>query len=112
MEHTEKFPLAPVIVDVAAPQAGDITEINAQQIGETSEYMGAGRVKKEDAIDHAVGIIVHHKVGDQVKQGDVLFTLHARDNQSMEHAKNRVLHSCVWSENACEPLPLFYEVIS
>jgi pyrimidine-nucleoside phosphorylase len=112
VEYPDKFPLAPVIVDVAAPQDGFIKEINAQEIGETSVEMGAGRLKKEDAIDHSVGIIVHHKVGDQVKQGDLLFTLHARDNQSLEHARNRVLHACKWSKTACEPLPLFYEVIS
>jgi len=112
VEHPEKFPLAPIIVDVAAPQDGFIKEINAQEIGETSVEMGAGRVKKEDAIDHSVGIIVHHKVGDQVKQGEPLFTLHARDEISMEKAKGRVLHACKWSETACEPLPLFYEVIS
>ncbi len=112
VENPEKFPLAPVIVDVLAPRDGYLKEINAQEIGETSVEMGAGRVKKEDAIDHAVGIIVHHKVGDHVKRGDVLFTLHARDSDSMENAQGRVLHACVWSETACEPLPLFYEVIS
>jgi pyrimidine-nucleoside phosphorylase len=112
VDHPEKFPLAPVIVDVAAPREGFLKEINAQEIGETSVEMGAGRVKKEDTIDHSVGIIVHRKVGDKVKRGDVLFTLHARDSQSMEKAKSRVLHACVWSETACEPLPLFYEVIS
>ncbi len=112
VEHPEKFPFAPVIVDVVSPQDGFIKEINAQEIGETSVEMGAGRVKKEDVIDHSVGIIVHHKVGDQVKQGYVLFTLHAKDTESMEKAKGRVLHACKWSKTKCEPLPLFYEVIS
>lgn len=111
VEHPEKFPLAPVIVDILAPRDGFLKEINAQEIGETSVEMGAGRVKKEDTIDHTVGIIVHHKVGDSVKRGEVLFTLHARDSESMENAKMRVLHACVWSETACKPLPLFYEVI-
>jgi len=112
VEHPEQFPLAPVIKDVTSPHDGFIEEINAQEIGETSVEMGAGRVKKEDTIDHAVGIIVHHKVGDRIKRGDVLFTLHAKDSESLENAKKRVLHACKWSETACEPLPLFYEVIS
>jgi len=59
-----------------------------------------------------VGIIVQHKVGDQVKQGDVLFTLHAKDTQSMQQAMERVLHACKFSNIPCKPLPLFYEVIS
>jgi pyrimidine-nucleoside phosphorylase len=111
VEYPEKFPLAPVIADVVAPREGYLNEINAQEIGESSVEMGAGRVKKEDRIDHSVGIIVHHKVGDYVKRGDVLFTLHARDNASMVNAKNRVLLACKWSDAACDPLPLFYEVI-
>lgn len=111
VEHPEKFPLAPVIFEVPSPKSGYLTEINAQEIGETSVEMGAGRVKKEDKIDHRVGIIVHHKVGDQVKQGDVLFTLHAKDTLSMQKAMERVLHACKFSNIPCKPLPLFYEVI-
>jgi len=73
--------------------------------------MGAGRNKKEDTIDHRVGIIVHHKVGDLVHTGDELFTIHARDESSWQMAANSVLSACRWQEQPCEPLPLFYEVI-
>jgi len=111
IDQPEKFKLAPVIKDIASTQAGYLTEINAQVIGETSVEMGAGRVKKEDAIDHAVGIIVHHKVGEFVEKGSKLFTLHARDEESYEKAKKQVLSACHFSQQACEPLPLFYEVI-
>jgi pyrimidine-nucleoside phosphorylase len=73
--------------------------------------MGAGRVKKEDSIDHSVGIIIHHKVGDYVKMGDPLFTLHAKDEQSFNNARDRILAAHHWSVKKCAPLPLFYEVI-
>lgn len=112
VDHPEKFKTAPVIREVTSPQAGYLKEINAQVIGEASVEMGAGRVKKEDSIDHAVGIIVHHKVGDKVQKGDTLFTLHARDESSYLNAKERVLKACKFSRQACDPLPLFYEVIS
>jgi pyrimidine-nucleoside phosphorylase len=111
IHHPEKFKLAPVIAEVPSPRAGYLSEINAQEIGEASVEMGAGRVKKEDAIDHSVGMIVHHKVGDHVTEGEPLFTLHAKDQASMERARQRVLASCKFSEQFCAPLPLFYEVI-
>lgn len=111
IDHPEKFPLAPLEVDILSPRNGYLEEINAQEIGETSVEMGAGRVKKEDQIDHAVGIIVHNKVGDRVNAGDVLFTLHARNERSMQNAKERVLRACRWREGNCESLPLFYGVV-
>jgi pyrimidine-nucleoside phosphorylase len=111
IDHPEKFKLAPVIVEIISPKAGFLKEINAQEIGEASVEMGAGRIKKEDLIDHSVGMIVHHKVGDNVKKGEVLFTLHAKDEPSMLRAKERVLTACKFSSKPVEPLPLFYEVV-
>jgi pyrimidine-nucleoside phosphorylase len=111
VDHPEKFKLAPVVREVSSPQTGYLKEINAQEIGEASVEMGAGRVKKEDAIDHAVGIIVHYKVGDKVQKGTTLYTLHAKDETSLLRAQERVLKACKFSRQVCEPLPLFYEVI-
>jgi pyrimidine-nucleoside phosphorylase len=107
-----RLKLAPVVAEITSPKTGYLAEINAQEIGEASVEMGAGRVKKEDAIDHSVGIIVHHKVGDKVTKGDALFTLHAKDSASMIHAQERVINACKFTSKPCEPLPLFYEVVS
>lgn len=112
IDQPSKFKLAPVIEEVFAPKSGYLKEINAQEIGEASVEMGAGRIKKEDLIDHSVGIIVNHKVGDRISKGNVLFTLHAKDDLSMLRAKERVLAACKYSTKPVEPLPLFYEVIN
>jgi pyrimidine-nucleoside phosphorylase len=112
IDDPSRFKIAPVIAEIKSPKTGYLAKINAQEIGEASVEMGAGRVKKEDTIDHAVGIIVHHKVGDKVGKGDVLFTLHAKDSASMNRAQERVLSACKFTSKVCEPLPLFYEVIS
>lgn len=111
IDDPTKFKPAPLIKEVHAPQSGYVSEINAQEIGEASVEMGAGRVKKEDSIDHSVGIIVHYKVGDRVTSGDVLFTLHAKDAATLARANERVLNACKYSTQPCEALPLFYEVI-
>jgi pyrimidine-nucleoside phosphorylase len=111
VDHPEKFPLASIVEIVNSPNSGYLTEINAQIVGEASVDMGAGRIKKEDQIDHAVGIIIHHKVGDKVEKGEPLFTLHARDAKAKDQAKVRILSGHHFSDNKCEPLPLFYGVI-
>jgi pyrimidine-nucleoside phosphorylase len=73
--------------------------------------LGAGRAKKGDPIDHAVGILVHHKVGDAVKAGEALFTVHANDEEKLESARERLLAAVEWSDGPVEPLPLFYGVV-
>ncbi len=111
IDHPENLAKAPFIEDVPAPRDGFIAEINAQTVGETSVELGAGRVKKGDPIDPAVGIIIHHKVGDRLNKGDLLFTIHANDRSKLEAAKTRLLEAHKWNDTACEPLPLFYGVV-
>ncbi len=111
LEDLSKFPIAPIIRDIPVAQTGWLSEINAQIVGETSVDLGAGRVKKSDPIDHRVGIIVHAKVGDKVKQGEPLFTIHANSDESYKHAVERLTDACVYSETPCKKLPQFYGLI-
>jgi len=71
----------------------------------------AGRAKKSDVVDPAVGIMIHHKVGDQVVKGQPLFTVFANDEVKCASAVRRLLEAHTWSEEPTEPLPLFYGVI-
>ncbi len=80
-------------------------------IGEAAVILGAGRAKKGDPIDHAVGLLVHHKVGDPVQAGDPLFTIYANDPEKLASARVMCLDSLQWSDAPVEPLPLFYGVI-
>lgn len=111
VDDSEKLAKATYIETVPAPQDGYVKEINAQIVGETSVELGAGRIKKGDPIDPAVGIIIHHKVGDGLKKGDALFTIHANDKQKLAAARERLLEAHQLKDSPCEPLPLFYGVI-
>ncbi|HRE28832.1 MAG TPA: hypothetical protein PK954_19470, partial [Anaerolineales bacterium] len=64
--------------------------MDAREIGLAAVDLGAGRHKKTDAIDHAVGFVIHHKVGDRVAKGDPLFTVHANDRARLKQAHERV----------------------
>lgn len=109
VDHPEKLPQAKLIEVVSAPKNAHIKWIDAKEIGETTVEMGAGRKRKEDQIDHSVGVVIHCKVGDKVEGGQSLFTLHAHDADSLEMAKARIMNAFQWSEKDCAPLPLFYE---
>jgi pyrimidine-nucleoside phosphorylase len=111
LEDLNKFPEAPVIRDIPTLQSGWLSEINAKIIGETSVDLGAGRIRKSDPIDHRVGIIVHHKVGDKVRQGEPLFTIHANSDESYTLAAKKLTDACVYSETSCDKLPQFYGLI-
>ena len=111
VDHPEKLPKAPVVVIVPAPRGGYLEAVDAREIGETVVQLGGGRTKKEDQIDHAVGIVVHHKVGEAVTAGEPLFSVHARDEEMLRVAVERVLKAHSWSEQPVPPLPLFYGVI-
>jgi pyrimidine-nucleoside phosphorylase len=112
IDQPERLPQAPVVQTVRAGREGWLAQVNARVVGETSVELGAGRARKEDAIDHAVGIIVHHKVGDWVPQGEALFTIHARNNDEAETAAARLdSQSLAWSDSVVAALPLFYGVV-
>jgi pyrimidine-nucleoside phosphorylase len=96
---------------IPAPRSGWLAGINAREIGETAVDLGAGRTKKTDEIDHLVGILIHHKVGDHVEKGDALFTVHANDQARLIRASNRLLAAHTWSDKPVDSLPLFYGVL-
>jgi pyrimidine-nucleoside phosphorylase len=109
VDDTSKFPPAELVEVVESPQKGYLAQIQARTVGEAAVALGAGRARKSDPIDHAVGLIIHHKVGDQVEKGEPLFTIHANDQGKLAEAREAVLSAHVFSDEAVERLPLFYE---
>lgn len=109
VDNTSKFERAKFVEEVKAPRSGNISQVNARSVGEAAVALGAGRAKKGDPIDHAVGFIIRKKVGDAVKFGDVLFEIHANDKAKLEEARQSALAAFQFSEQPVAPLPLFYE---
>lgn len=110
VEEPDRLPTAPVIVEVESPQSGYLRTVDALEIGLAAADLGAGRKKKGDPVDHAVGLVVHHKVGEYVEQGDRLFTIHARAEDAAAQARERVLAAHEWADRP--GIPLFYDVIT
>jgi pyrimidine-nucleoside phosphorylase len=111
VDDPDRLPNAPVISDIPAPRSGYLREINARIVGETAVLLGAGREKKGDPVDHAVGIEIYHKVGDRVEEGQPLFAVHARNEADSQAATRRLFDAHRWSDEPVKPLPLFYGVV-
>lgn len=111
IDDTSKLPLATIIEEVTAQQSGYIAQMGANFIAQAALELGAGRAKKEDVIDLAVGVIAHKNVGDTIKQGERLFTIHANDQTKLEAAKVHLQKAVTYSDSQVSPLPLFYDVI-
>jgi pyrimidine-nucleoside phosphorylase len=111
LDNPDLLPKAALVELVPAPRSGYLSEVNAREIGLASVELGAGRAKKGDPVDHAVGVILRHKVGDQIKKGQPLFVLHANDQAKLAAARARMLAAHKFSARPVKPLPLFYKVI-
>jgi pyrimidine-nucleoside phosphorylase len=62
--------------DILAAASGFVASIECDRVGMAGVVLGGGRLKKEDAVDPAVGIVLHKKVGDAVLAGEPLCTVH------------------------------------
>jgi len=109
VDDPDKLTKAKFIEVIESPRNGYLEQIQARTVGEASVALGAGRAKKGDPVDHAVGFVIHHKVGDKIEKGEPLFTVHANDEKLLSEARKTVLTAHCWSDVPVAPLPLFYE---
>lgn len=106
-----KLPSADQVIKVQSKQAGWIKVIDAKEVGEAAVMLGAGRAKKEDVIDPAVGILVHAKVGDYQEAGEDLFEVHLNDDTHLQEVVEKLIKAVAFSDKPVEKLPLFFKVI-
>lgn len=98
IDNPNLFKKAKYILPVVSEKAGYIKKLDAKMVGEISVALGAGRIKKEDKIDEAVGIILKKKIGDKVKVGDILGYIHANDDEKGKVAVQDLLNSYEFSK--------------
>ena len=67
-----------------------VKQLKAEEIGKLSVFLGGGRIRKEDKIDPAVGIVLNKKIGDKINKGDIVAYIHANDKDKAEEAVRRL----------------------
>ncbi|MBR4724600.1 MAG: pyrimidine-nucleoside phosphorylase [Lachnospiraceae bacterium] len=102
---TDKFEKAKFVEPALSPADGYVRTIKTDDVGIASLILGGGRETKEDVIDHAVGLIIEKKIGDEVKKGEPLAYIHANDKEKLEAAKERLISAYTIGEKP-EKLPL------
>ena len=108
----DALPAAPVARAVPAPGDGFVQGIAATAIGEAALRLGAGRVRKEDEIDHSVGIVCLAKRGDRVEAGSSLAEVHARSGEAAERAVAEVNAAYRLGPEQPEQRPIVLDVIA
>jgi pyrimidine-nucleoside phosphorylase len=102
------LPTAPVRRPIEADRAGHLAAVDAEALGRASTDLGAGRKKKGDPIDPAVGIVFRPKIGDRLETGEEIGTIHARDEAAARECIARVLSALTLSDRPVEPPPLVH----
>jgi pyrimidine-nucleoside phosphorylase len=102
------LPRAPVREPMLADRTGILAAVEAEEIGLASVGLGAGRLRKGDPIDPAVGIVVHPKIGDRLEAGTPIGEVHARDRDAAAEAARRVLAAMDVTDGPVQPPPLVH----
>lgn len=111
VEEPERMGCSRYSRDVLAGRAGFVAEMAAQEIGRASQHLGAGRLRKEDEIDFTAGIRMHVRIGNFVKEGDVLATLYGADSRRLEEAETILEAAIRISSEPVTPPKLIQKII-
>ncbi|MBZ5750423.1 MULTISPECIES: pyrimidine-nucleoside phosphorylase [Metabacillus] len=110
VDQPEKLPEARFKIELQAQEDGYVSEIIADSVGTAAMLLGAGRATKESQIDLAVGLVLNKKVGDSVKTGDSLVTIHS-NRENVDDVKNKLFSSISISSNAVKAPELIYATV-
>jgi pyrimidine-nucleoside phosphorylase len=111
LDRFELLPNATGMREILSPRAGFVSAIMAEDIGRASQMMGAGRARKEDAIDPAVGVILEVKAGEKVDAGSVLCRLYYTGEENLDEAAELVEDAFRISGSRPEERELILEVV-
>lgn len=111
LDKFELLPNATGMREITSPRPGYISSIAAQEIGSASNMIGAGRDRKEDSIDPAVGIILEVKIGEKVDAGSVLCRLYYTKEDRVEEAADMVEDAFRISSQKPDDRELILEVV-
>ncbi|MGB2624372.1 MAG: thymidine phosphorylase [Candidatus Acidiferrum sp.] len=112
VDDPQLLPQARSRSDVLSPAAGFITATNCEQFGAALAMLGGGREKKEDSIDHAVGLEFHKRIGDPVKKDEPLATIHYNSGAMLAEAQSLIAASYFIGDAApSESRPLIRRIL-
>jgi len=112
LDNPALLPSARRRVALKSPASGFVSSLAARPIGHATMLLGAGRARMDSSIDHAVGVILHKKVGAAVRLGEPLCTLHVNDESRLTEASAMILGAFTIAAEPGESPPLCVERIA
>jgi pyrimidine-nucleoside phosphorylase len=103
------LPRALCVRTLEAPMDGYVASVDARIVGEAVREMGGGRLRIEDSIDPAAGVVLRVKRGERVSEGDPLLEIHAASEDAARIAGGALSRAIVISRDRVERLPLVLE---
>jgi len=99
------------LVPVSAEYGGYVRGMQAELIGRAAQVLGAGRATKADIIDPAVGLVMHKRVGDPVRQGEAICTLYVNEDKALSDAVETMRQAVEIGEKPEQVAPMVYGVV-
>jgi len=96
---------------VASPRSGYLTATHCRDFGVALALLEGGRGKKEDRIDHGVGLEFHRRIGDKVQAGDTLVTIQYNSGTKLAEAQKLIENAFEIGDAAVPPPPLISRII-
>ena len=111
-DDVTKLPQAAVIREVKVGHGGYVAEMDTTALGLAAQAMGAGRMKKTDALDYSVGFVLPVRIGDRVVPETTLCTLYARNEAEADRAEAAIRAAIHFSDAPVSSPPLCYAIIT
>ncbi|MCI6640183.1 MAG: pyrimidine-nucleoside phosphorylase [Pygmaiobacter massiliensis] len=106
IDNPDRFEQAKICQPVYVPKDGYICRTDTEQIGIAAVQLGAGREKKEDAVDFSAGIVLCKKAGDWVHKGDTLAWLYTSSEEKALAARQTFLSALTFGDTPPAAMPL------
>lgn len=106
-----RLPAAGYRALLTSPRSGYLVAVDAQAVGTAAMLLGAGRARKDDAIDLAAGLVVFKRLGETVTAGEPLAELHYNEPARLEAAREILERAFTVADAAVPPPPLVHAVI-
>jgi thymidine phosphorylase len=103
VDDPSRLPAAPDRDVLRATRKGFVARTAAESLGRASHALGAGRSRLGDAVDHAVGLVLLVKPGDEVREGQPLLELHHRDRRGLDTARELSARALVIADAPPQP---------
>lgn len=110
--NPEKFTISPACVEIAAPQGGYITRLDAEGCGLAAVELGAGRETKESSIDPGAGIVLLKNKGDRVEKGQPIARLYAQSKALCRRGEERFFQALEVGPQAPQTGPMILDRVA